>query len=226
MSVFFIVSAPRSASTAIATICNTAENCICRGEPDVASKTISRDMMDGKQVNIRKWLKGVRKRVKRGLKHAEIYGEKDVTYGPMIPFLYQEFGCKFVYLVRNKDDVVKSLIRWNDEMWHNIYQGEVDLADYSRPRPAKPVPLWWHAMSLEQKCGYYWDRLTEIYDATLTLIPPTHWIVIDVSDARDLLNQILDMKDFLGLTGLPMGKVAALMGQRINSIEWRKKHDV
>jgi len=239
--VFFIVSAPRSASTAVATIFNEAENCICAIEPDRESKIISRDMMDGKQVNVAKWIRSVRKRVKQGLKQAEVYGEKDVTYGPMIPWLYQEFGCRFVYLIRERKAAVDSMIRWHEEITGCLYReckdrGQLseqalaneranegrDLSDYSRPRPRPGDPEYygWPDYTLRAMTEYYYRRLTQIYHAAFMWVPEymQYWVGVEPT----LQLHVQTVRCWLGLKGLNCKQIETMLSARINSVESRR----
>ncbi len=71
-------------------------------------------------------------RVREGLARNEIYGEKNVTYGPFIPHLHELTGCKFILLRRDGRDVVRSLMDWHDRMFGNVFRGCADPGDLSQ----------------------------------------------------------------------------------------------
>lgn len=245
--VFFIVSAPRSGSTSLATICNDASNCKCLIEPHYDCRVLSRDLMDGK-INREKIIQWVKENIlPSAIKYLEsgieIYSEKDYVYGPLISSIYEILECKFVFIKRDGRDFVRSRINKHTQVDGSCYREckekfiltpkakkvseawikNGNAADYSRPRPIKSDSLYnkWQDLSLTEMCAFYWTRVNEFHLKELSLIPKNKWITVDYS-SENLTGQVMDMVEFLGLKGLDRKKVQGRLDEKINSLGWRK----
>lgn len=180
-------------------------------------------------------------RVRAGMDQAQVYGEKSVTYGPFIPYLYELFACKFVFLKRDGRDVVRSLVNWHETKFGSIYREctdpgqltpeanaaaarlpvHMDLSDYSRPRPSKTDPLYWRweHLSRAEMCAYYWSVINELYVEQLERLPSETWIEIDYTGVTS--DQVDRVAQFCGLQGLDQARIQSLLDQRINSLTER-----
>ena len=237
--VFFVVGSARSGTTSLAKVLDTANNGICAIEPSPNLASETREMMDGRMVSepMDVLSATVFPRVQEMLKSTEVYGEKNVTYAPFIPFLYQELECKFVFIKRDGRDVVRSLVNWHEQKHGNIYRDcrelgnisveaiaaaastpiHLDIMDYSRPRPqlGSPFYLEWEHFSRMEMCAYYWSFINELHLSQLEQLPADSWISIDYT--RPSTKDVGDVFEFLGLSGFQQTEVQAMLNQRLNS---------
>lgn len=240
--IFFVLSCARSGSTSLAKILDTAENGICAVEPMPNLNRETRDMMEGRISDPMAVLENtVIPRVRKKLTEVEVYGEKNVTYGPFIPYLYQALKCKFVFLKRDGRDVVRSLINWHEKKFGSIYREcketgnlsptaisaaanlpiHLDTSDYARPRPLKSDPLHaeWENLTRLEICAYYWSTINELYLNKLQELPDNAWIMIDYTTPS--YEDVERVAKFLGLKGLDRESIQDLLHQRINSLQDR-----
>ena len=240
--VFFILSCARSGSTSLAKILDTAENGICAVEPTPNLNRETRDMMEGRISDPMAVLENtVIPRVRKKLTEVEVYGEKNLTYGPFIYYLYQALKCKFVFVKRDGRDVVRSLINWHEKKFGSIYRecketgnlsptavsaaanllAHLDTSDYARPRPRKNDPLYneWENFTRLEMCAYYWATVNELYFDNLQKLPNNAWITIDYTTPTT--QDIEKVADFLGLKGLNNKLVENMLQQKINSLKDR-----
>jgi hypothetical protein len=177
-------------------------------------------------------------RVRAEAARVEVYGEKHVTYGPFIPYLYAELECRFIFIHRDGRDVVRSLIDWHDKKFGTIYREcrdpgtltrgardcaarllvHMDTSDYSRPRPRPGEPLFdeWESLSRFEMCAYYWSYINDVYLSQLATLPESAWTSIDYT--RPTVTDIDQVASFVGLRGLNPVRVNSLLNQRINSL--------
>ena len=183
-------------------------------------------------------------RVNRYKNTPQIYGEKNVTYAPFIQELYEAFDCKFVFLKRDGRDVVTSLINWHNEKFGDIYleckdpgqlssvsqrarrrmKNQLDTSDYSRPRPGllDPASKEWKNLSRLEMCAWYWSYINDLYLDNLSTIPRERWIEIDYSTSPgQKVKEVENTFEFLGLQGFNADKVKSMLGNQINSLEYR-----
>lgn len=240
---FFILSCARSGSTSLATILNETKNGYCAIEPVPNLNVETREMMEGRIKDPDSVVKRIiLPRVRSNLKKKEVYGEKNVTYGPFIYFLYEALKCKFIFLKRDGRDVVRSLINWHEKLFGTIYREckelgslsskavksasklpvHLDTSDYSRPRPTPSDNLYnnWENLSRAEMCAYYWSFINELYLSNLKRIPKNSWIEIDYSEVT--AEAIMEVADFCNLKGLRRNIVQKRLDQKINSLEHRK----
>ncbi len=242
MKCYFIISCARSGSTSLSKILNTATNGVCASEPMPNLTYETRLMMENNLHNVDEVLeKTIIKRVKKALNECEVYGEKNVTYGPFIKHLYDKLNCKFVFLKRDGRDSVSSMINWHEQKFGNYYREAIDsgnvnsdawvaaqtllanddMSDFSRPRPLKGDVLYhqWSQLSRFEMCSYYWSFINELYLTQLSEIPSDAWIEIDYSTVS--IEDILKVGNFLGLEGLEYSVVDKMLNKKINSLEER-----
>ena len=118
-TIFFIVSAPRSGSTMLADICDSGSNCTCEIEP--LTKLV--------QEYPHELIEAI---YKRSLKcTTPIYGQKDPSYYKHITWLYEAFNCKFIHLIRDREQVAQSIYNWQkfftDGIWADSIQDAREL---------------------------------------------------------------------------------------------------
>jgi len=237
---FFIVSCARSGSTSLTKILNLATNCECAMEPTPNLNVETRLAMEGKLTNYEPIVKEtIVKRVKAS--KAEIYGEKNVTYGPFIKTIHELLNAKFVFLIRDGRDVVRSLIDWHEKAFGTVYReckeiGNLnekalqnasnlpihkDTSDYSRPRPLLGTQLYekWENLTREEMCAFYWSYINELYISQLKQIPQKSWISLDYTNPNR--TDILKVINFLGLEGLNAEKIQEILDENVNSLKDR-----
>lgn len=239
---YFILSSARSGSTSLAKILNTATNGICALEPNPNLNWETRELMERRLSNPKLVLENtVIPRVKKALEELEIYGEKNVTYGPFIPHLYEMLECKFILIKRDGRDVVRSLMDWHERMFGTIYREckdsgdlspqallnaanlpiHLDTSDYARPRPLSNDPLFseWENLTREEMCAYYWSFINNLYLDQLTQIPQDSWLTIDYT--HPTADDIFKLVEFLGLEGLNQTQIQSMLDKKINSLQDR-----
>lgn len=240
--VFLILSCARSGSTSLTKILDTAKNGICALEPMPNLNRETRDMMEGRVADPMAVLEEyVIPRIRKKLNEVEVYGEKNVTYGPFISYIYKALKCKFIFIKRDGRDVVTSLINWHEQKFGTIYREcndpgnispvalssaanlpvHLDTSDYSRPRPLKGDPLYleWENMKRVEMCAFYWSYINDLYVNELKKLPKDAWMEIDYSTAT--VGDVLRVAEFCGLKGLKSKDVQAMLDQKINSLEYR-----
>jgi hypothetical protein len=180
-------------------------------------------------------------RVKEKLKEVEVYGEKNVTYGPFIPYLYETLQCKFVFIKRDGRDVTTSLVNWHEQKFGTIYREckdpgdlsqiaiasvanlpvHMDTSDYSRPRPPKDDPLHqeWESLTRAEMCAYYWACINELYMRELRKIPNNMRIEVDYSNVT--ADDIMAVAEFCGLQGIKKDTAQKILDKKINSLSCR-----
>ena len=242
---YCILSTARSGSTALATLLDAAANGHCASEPMPNLNRETRAALDGcfsdnhKSQLVRDVLVP---RFEQGLKEHGIYGEKNVTYGPFVPSLTKESNCRFVLLTRDGRDVVTSMMNWHIAKFGNIYreglQSEAlepaavssaanllisdDSSDYARnrPQPGDPAYELWEKMPRSHMCAWYWSDCNSVYLQGLESVTGDRVRCIDL--ARDGVEGIEGMYEWLGLDSPGRDQVLEIMDQRVNSLADRQ----
>lgn len=239
---YFVVSCARSGSTSLTRILDTATNGRCVVEPQPNLNRETRDMREGRLADPDATLRDtVIARVEAERGSGQVYGEKNVTYGPFIDRLHERLGARFVYIRRDGRDVVRSLMDWHERMFGTIYRecedpGNLspraaqeagalpihrDTSDYSRPRPlpGEALALEWEHLSREEMCAYYWATANRIYRDQLAKLPSEAYFELDYTRAGT--DDILAIGEFLGLDGLDRDAIESMLTGRINSLQER-----
>lgn len=235
---FFILSCARSGSTSLARILDTATNGCCVVEPAPNLNYETRLAMEGRLEDpVGALNRTVVPRVRAGLETFEIYGEKNLTYGPFIRHLHELLGCRFIYQKRDGRDVVRSLMDWHDTMFGSIYREcqdpgdlspralakaatlpvHLDTSDYSRPRPSPADSLYfsWSSLTRFEMCAYYWAKINDLYLDELRQLPGEAWMELDYTSPD--VESVLRSAGFLSLLGVERDRVDEMLAGRINS---------
>lgn len=239
---FFILSCARSGSTSLARILNEAHNGICLVEPDPKLNRESRLLWEGRLPNPEKLIESaIIPRIEAAQLRNLIYGEKNLTLTPFISCLYKRLNCRFVFLIRDGREVVRSLMDWHHLMFGNIYREalpsarlrpgvlqilganpvHLDDADFSRPRPLRGTAAYdnWEHFTREEMCAWYWSVVNERIRAELLSLPAEAWYQVDYSSISE--DKILETAGFLELEGLDRRRIRHMLDQRINSVSER-----
>ncbi|MED7787550.1 methyltransferase domain-containing protein [Francisella sp. 19X1-34] len=245
MNSYFILSCARSGSTSLARILNLATNSICQSEPMPNLCIETRLAMEGKlsETQTDEVLeRSVMTRVEHFRNDYEVYGEKNVTFGPFIEQMYKKLNCKFIFLKRDGRDVVSSMLNWHNHKFGDFYKeacdfGDVspealaaakellayqDISDFSRPRPLVYDDLYlkWNSLSRFEMCSYYWSYINNLYLENLSKISKNNYIELDYT--KVLPEDVSKVLDFLGLKGVEEQTIQLMLNEKINSLENRE----
>ena len=239
---YFILTCARSGSSSVTKILDRATNGCCAMEPMPNLNVETRDVMEGRRHDVDQIVASlVVPRVEQGMRNHGIYGEKNLTYGPFITALYRQLNCRFVFLIRDGREVVRSLLDWHNLMFGEIYRecreagclndialkaaanlpAWQDTSDYSRPRPQYGDLLHelWPQLTRFEMCAWYWATVNELYLEQLDCIPSEDWILLDYT--RPEASQIERVASFLSLEGLGYEQIKKMLDARINSLSDR-----
>jgi hypothetical protein len=235
--IFFIISCGRSGSTSLTKILNTATNAECLSEPQPALYVESRKLLDNNLKNPYEVIvNSILPRAAQLLDKNQIYGEKQLTLGPFIPYLHSLLKCKFIWLIRDGRDVVTSFLNWHSQVYGNIYREckeeddlskyarkmqapiDKDESDYARPRPGPKDPWFdeWANLSRFEMVAWYWAFYNHLIEDNLLNIPKEDWLFLNYSQVRT--ESILNVFDFLGLEGKDENKTRKMLNKKINSV--------
>ena len=239
-SIYFIVGCGRSGTTSLARILDRADNGVCLSEPAPVLGLESRLLREGRLDEPFAALSGaIAPRVAEALDRGLIYGEKNLTLPPFIPHLHALFRCRFVHVIRDGRDVVRSWLDWHDHVYGNIYRecrepgtlsqrarkwvarypAARDEYDASRPRP-RPDDAWhglWPRLRRLEMLAWHWSRTNDAITADLSQLPPEHWRRINYTGIDT--TTMMAVADFLGLSGLDAATVSAMTAAKINKVE-------
>lgn len=239
MKSFIIVSAPRSGSTSLCRILNSASDLNVASEPSPGLHEICRACWDGDSAE--KYEEVLRDTIIKRLNVTQsgiVYGEKNVTYGPFIPLLSKLVDCVFVYLYRDGREVVTSLMNWHNNQFGTIYREagiedgvtdvaiknsfgleiQNDLSDFARPRPSNDEMTWeeWASLSRFEMCCYYWGHCNAELLDNCRQIDDSRYYQIDYSTVSS--KEVSKVFDFLGSAGIPSDLTEELLDKKINSL--------
>lgn len=242
LSLYFVVGCARSGTTSLAKILDDFTNGVCLMEPEPNLGYESRKMLDGAYTTPFKLVaETIINRAASVLDSGFIYGEKNVTLGPFIPYIDKLANAKFVYVKRDGRDVVRSLINWHNQMFGNIYREcsepgdlsdrarkviknlpiEDDMSDYARPRPG-PDNMWyekWPTFTRLEMCAWYWSYINELLIEELEKLDQDKWKIINYTHPQ--ASDIMSIAEFLELEGLDSLTIQELLDRKINSVEDR-----
>ena len=231
--IFFIIGFPRSATTALAAILNTATNADCLVEPAPRFRKESIDYMVRNAIDPQSLLRDKKwPFIRQTLENGRIYGEKNCCLLPFVPHILSMWDARFIFLTRDGRDCVTSLMNWHEKKAKNIFispedtpdateGAEADLWDYSRmrPEPGDPKSKLWRTMTRFQQCAWYWNaynkKALEIFEA----LPAHSWLQLGAEEFSPATLEAVF--GFLGLEGFDADVVSAMLSQKINSLNDR-----
>lgn len=233
-TVFFIVGCPRSGTTAIAKILDYAENSNVFIEQSPKLCIESRHHYERRLENPEVVLKHAKKElINNVVKQGLIYGDKNPNYLPFIPYLEKIWAPKYLFIIRDGRDVVRSLMDWHEFGRGNIFgmnednpdstivSYEQDWWDYSRLRPRKGEEFYedWIALSRFEKISWYWNRFNELILESVRTIPKQRYKVVHIEKLDKF--QLKEIYTFLDLDFDNYDKPQKMLNERINSVEQR-----
>ncbi|MFC1809608.1 sulfotransferase [Candidatus Omnitrophota bacterium] len=235
-NVFFIIGCPRSATTAIAEILQISNNSeiYIEQEPKlcIESRRLWKDQLDNPTELLHQHKENIIKSVTdRGL----VYGDKNPNYLPFVPYLEQLWNPKFIFVLRDGRDVVRSLLDWHHVCGGNVFGmieddenstvelPEEDWWDYSRLRPNCTDKYFneWKNMGRFEKCAWYWNEFTLQMFSLMASLSQERYRLIHVekvcaSDFEEIFN-------FLNLNHFNAKKIEKKLASRINAADGRAK---
>lgn len=219
----------------MALICDMAKNCRCDTEPE--HKEFLVRMTYDPYYSPTGWISDLHMKIKgKMMEGFEVYGQKDPAYNWIIPNLYKEMECKFIHLVRDPYDTIRSLLNWNQQTNGITYnecqepvqlsekaaenkkanEGQYDQSDMIRPRPGPHEPLFlkWKGLTRAEMYAFYWRRSNEIIRNGLSAIPGK--LTLHMNNA----SLAAELIDFLGLN-ISEKDANQILTARVNSTENR-----
>jgi hypothetical protein len=233
-NVFFIIGCPRSGTTAVAKILNIANNAdvYVEQEPKKELCIGARKLYKNELVNPDNFIKILRNEsISKTISMGKIYGDKNPNYLNFIPFLLKIWNAKFVFIIRNGYEVVRSSLG-SYKYWRGNYfaleeDGEVsklnspedDWWDYSRLRPNTDNPYYadWKSMSKFEKCCWHWNEFNKNILNFIYTIPPQIHRTIDINKFK--AKDYEEIFNFLGLEGYDQQKIRDMLDKKINSLK-------
>lgn len=228
---FFIIGFPRSATTALAHILDSATNATCHVEQSPKFRRASIDyqrgrIRNGRELLLQKKLPSIQETWNGTL----IYGDKNPCLMPFIPDISTLWDSKFVFMTRDGRDCVSSLMNWHKHKAHNIFASSLDIEgqteapdpwDYSRMRPVEgtPVHAQWKKLGRFEQCAWYWNAYNERALDLFGKIAPNKWRRFDASEMT--IEGLSGLFDFLELEGFNENLVEEMAHKRINSVKNR-----
>jgi hypothetical protein len=176
--------------------------------------------------------KSKREQIERVLKEGKIYGDKNPNYLHFVEEMAEigEWSCKFLFLIRDGRDVVRSSMdfasgrarvygRYEDEKESSLTQPEDDPWDFSRLRPKAGTELHkiWRDLSKFEKCAWLWAEYNRIMLEKIEKLDKSRYMIANMTKAG--VKDIRQVFDFLNLKGFNEDKVSRLLFSKINTVE-------
>jgi hypothetical protein len=245
---FFLIGAPRSGTTSLAKTLDTATNATVDVESNpklcISARLHYLNTLPAPQSYIQAALGP---NLATRLNENAMYGDKNPNYVYFIPELFQAFHCRFVFILRDGRDVVRSCMDFNafrSETYHRYEDGpqftitepEADFWDFSRlrPRPDEALPKPWMEFTKFEKYCWSWTRMNQLILDAAQLLPDESYRFFRMNTASDTEYQ--ELFTFLGLQGFDREKVLKLSNASINGTaksdverfpswpDWTKEH--
>ncbi len=228
---FYIIGCARSGTTAIAKILGRCENVEVGIEllPNLCIE--SRNLYQNNlKINPKTVLTEARKnQIQQVNNKGKIFADKNVNYLPFIPHMSKLWNPKYLFVIRDGKDVVRSLMDWHslsrgnifgrkeDDITSKVVKPEQDWWDYSRIRPLVGETYYdeWPNLSRFEKCSWYWNKYNLELLKQMDSIPDEKKMTIKLSSSN--VDEILEVMNFLNLKPLKIEEINFLLKKRINS---------
>jgi hypothetical protein len=233
---FFIIGCARSGTTAVTKILNSSNNSkiYVEQEPNlcIESRNLYKGVLDS-PVEIIKNAK--EQQIKTENEKGLIFGDKNPNYLPFIPYMEKLWQPKYVFVVRDGRDVVRSLMDWNkvckgniygmkeDDESSNINSPEQDWWDYSRlrPNPGDAYFKGWRGLTRFEKCCWYWNEFNAQSLKYCLSIDNNRWRIINLNKVSS--GDFEKLFEFLRLNGFNSKEINTMLSSRINTSKDRGK---
>ncbi|MBN1797191.1 MAG: sulfotransferase domain-containing protein [Spirochaetales bacterium] len=228
---FFIIGCPRSGTTALVKILNLATNAEIFSEQDpkmcIAARMKYENILPYAKDFIRKSkIEMITKAINNNL----IYGDKNPNYLFFIREMYELWNCKFIFVLRDGRDVVRSSMdfqkyrgkvyeRYEDDGKSIITQPEENYWDFSRIRPKKNERIYkkWRDISKFEKLCWHWNRFNEILLKMIKDLNKKNYFNVFIDKIN--IYEIENIFNFLALKGFKRKKVEQLLTSKINTVK-------
>jgi hypothetical protein len=228
-NIFFVIGSGRSGTTAMVEILRTGKDVRVYAEDNPKLCIASRMHYEGMLPYAKEFItKSKHERIREVLKKGKIYGDKNPNYLHFVQEISELWDCKFLFLIRDGRDVVRSCMdfhpargpgygRYEDDEESMMTQPEDNFWDFSRIRPKKTSPEHkvWRMMTPFQKFAWGWADFNRILSEKAEKLDPSRYRWIDMTKMQ--AEDIKDIFRFLGLEGFDMQKVELLLRSRVNA---------
>jgi hypothetical protein len=231
--IFFIIGRGRSGTTAITRALDTADNGSIFIESDPKLCIAARSQYYGMLPHPKDFIfKSLIKNIEAAHKENRVYGDKNPNYLYFIEELYDVFDCKFLFVLRDGRDSVRSSMdfdryrtplyrRYEDSDEFDLTQPEDDFWDYARlrPRPGEGCFDEWMALSKFEKFCWSWANFNKLLLEKSKKIPEdcfrfVNMTGVDVGDIEELFK-------FLDLAPFKEEMVREILFSKVNTTEIR-----
>lgn len=228
----FLIGCARSGTTALAKIFNMASNADIYIEEPPKLCIESRDYYKGilSEQSLKEILLSSKgKRINELKKLNKIYGDKSPNYLPLIPIMEKIWVPRYIFIIRDGRDVVRSMMDWHeisngnffgmaeDEVNSHVLSPEEDWWDYSRIRPdeQEKIELNWFNMTRFEKCAWHWNKFNELLLENYRNISETRSFLININNITPgLVNEIFEKT---GLERFDNNKYNEMINSKLNS---------
>ncbi len=230
-NIFFIVGCSRSGTTALVKILNTAVNAEVFTEQEPKLCINARINYEFGMPRSKDYIKESKsKAIKATLSKGKKYMDKNPNYLFFIDELMANFDCKFIFVIRDGRDVVRSAMDY-DEYGKNLYrtfedednpktvQPEEDFWDFARLRPKKTDTIFysWKSLTRFEKASWYWAKFNGLILKKIEKKDKDRFITVDISNIN--LKEIEKIFNFAGLEGFNRDIISKMLKERINSAQ-------
>lgn len=230
---FFIFGAPRSGTTFLATVLNTATNArvFVEDAPKLGYESRVKHLEHFHDINHSK--RFIKEQKDANIQQVNndnyIYGDKNPNFLPFLIEMSEVWPkAKFIFIYRDGRDVVNSLIRWNksgkkifqmaeDGVENGAKYPVQDLWDYSRLRPKEGEMYHdnWKQLTLFEKCCIYWNYYNLYALHELSKISTKRTMMVNVSNAN--VSNYRGLFNFLNLNDFRESTVEEILKRKINT---------
>ncbi|MFC1936379.1 sulfotransferase [Chloroflexota bacterium] len=227
---YFIIGAARSGTTAMANILNTASNAVTYTEQPPKLCVASRMHYEGILPYPKDFIyKSKNNAIEDAWKSGKIYGDKNPNYVYFIKEISELWNSKFLFLIRDGRDVVRSCMdchplrgpgygRYEDSHDSDLAQAEDNFWDFSRLRPRKGSALFhnWRDLLPFEKFAWGWSEFNQILLSKAENLQEDRYMIVDMSTINT--ETMKEAFAFLNLEGFDSNLIDQMMTSKINTI--------
>jgi len=233
-NIFFIIGSGRSGTTAMVEVLNTATNGVVFTEQSpklcVAARMNYEEALPYPKEFICKTKKD---KIEDVLNHGKIYGDKNPNYLYFIQEISKVWDGKFLFLIRDGRDVVRSCMDFHAERGHGyaryeddekslMLQPEDNFWDFVRLRPRKTTAIFktWRKMEQFEKFAWGWAEFNRILLYKATSLDKHRYRIVNMTNLK--AEDVESIFNFLGLKGFDLKKVSRKLYSKINTTNLEK----
>jgi len=227
--IFFIIGCPRSGTTAMTEMLNTASNAVVYTELPPKFCIAARLQYEGQLAYPKEFIhKSKAESTKSALNSGKKFGDKNPNYLYFIQELAEIWDCKFLFLNRDGRDVVRSSMdfhnarsagyaRYEDDESSLTTQPEDDFWDFVRIRPLPSTPDFsrWREYDRFEKFAWGWAEYSRIMLEKAGQLNSSEYLQIDMTSVDT--NRMKQVFDFLQLDGFESRRISKMLDAKINT---------